>query len=265
MKHLPHPLRAILRAIAWNAVSLHSVTASGMQLRIANPSDWLVFNEIFVKGEYDRAIRIALENASDQINVLDLGANVGFFSFRVLDLLRVSGRSDVKPNIIAIEGSPTCYRQLTARMGEGRVNGDVTCLLGLVGHRDGETVIHENAFAARSSIVRNEVGSSRKVPFVDLNSIIAPGTSIDLLKCDIEGAEELFIGNYPDLLRQTRVVVVEFHHDLCDTDRCISLLGKAGFSTLESSHATSTTLTTFVRSPITEPATDTSSYKRLLT
>src|SRR5438045_3636189 len=100
MKELIPPLlRSILRAIAWNAVSLHSVTASGMQLRIANPSDWLVFNEIFVKGEYDTAIEIALENVVDQLNVLDVGANVGFFSFRVLDRLQVSGRNDVKPNI----------------------------------------------------------------------------------------------------------------------------------------------------------------------
>lgn len=230
-------------------MSLRSVTASGMQLHIANPSDWLVFNEIFVKGEYDRAIGIAIENASEQLNVLDLGANVGFFSFRVLDRLQVLGRDDLKPNIIAIEGSPKYYRQLRARISEAGVSGSVSCVSGLVGKRSGEAVIHESAFGARSSIVRNELASSTKVQFIDLDSIVAPGTAIDLLKCDIEGAEGLFIENYPNLLRQTRVAVVEFHHDLCDTERCRSLLSDAGFTTRESRQGTSSTVTTtFVRS-----------------
>lgn len=248
-KLIPPLLLSILRRIAWKAVSLHSVTASGMRLRIANPSDWLVFNEIFVKGEYDRAIEIALENAADQLNVLDVGANVGFFSFRVLDRLQASGRSDVKPSIIAIEGSPTYCRQLQARVSEARVNGTVRCLSGLVGKRSGEAVIHESAFGARSSIVRNEGTRSKTVQFLDLNSIVGSGATIDLLKCDIEGAEELFIENYPNLLRQTRVAVIEFHHDLCDTARCISLLGEAGLTTLDSRQgAGSTATTTFVRS-----------------
>src|SRR5688572_8632174 len=93
---IPRPLRSVLRHLAWDAVRLTSHTASGMKLRIANPSDWFVFNEIFIKGEYDTAISVALEHAGERMNVLDLGANVGFFSLRVLDLLSVLGRNELR-------------------------------------------------------------------------------------------------------------------------------------------------------------------------
>ena len=106
------PLRSVLRRLAWNAVGLTSHTASGMTLRITNPSDWFVFNEIFVKGEYDTAIGIALEHAGERMRVLDLGANVGFFSLRVLDQLRTQGRTDVQVEIVAVEFKQVAKDQL---------------------------------------------------------------------------------------------------------------------------------------------------------
>jgi FkbM family methyltransferase len=242
------PLRSVLRRLAWNAVGLTSHTASGMTLRITNPSDWFVFNEIFVKGEYDAAIGIALEHAAERMRVLDLGANVGFFSLRVLDQLRALGRNDVQVEIVAVEGSPRYYRQLTTRLDEAAVNGGVRPVFGLVGRRSGEGIINETVFGARSSIVRNEEGGSARVRFVDLDSVIAPNVPIDLLKCDIEGAEELFLENYPHVLRHTRVAVLELHDTLCDTNRCKRLLAEAGLTMRNSRDGAPGTVTAlFVR------------------
>ena len=53
---------------------------------------------------------------------------------------------------------------------------------------------------------------------------------IDILKCDIEGAEQRLIENYGDILRKTRVAVFEFHRDRCDTQRCRALLRDYGFT-----------------------------------
>ena len=242
------PLRSVLRRLAWDAVGLTSHTASGMTLRITNPSDWFVFNEIFVKGEYDTAIGLALEHAGERMSVLDLGANVGFFSLRVLDQRRVLERNDVQVEIVAVEGSPRYYRQLTTRLDEAAVNGGVRPVFGLVGRRSGEGVICETVFGARSSIVRSEEGGSARVRFVDLDSVLAPNVPIDLLKCDIEGAEELFLENYPHLLRQTRVAVLELHDTLCDTNRCKRLLAEAGLTMRNSRDGAPGTVTAlFVR------------------
>ena len=51
---------------------------------------------------------------------------------------------------------------------------------------------------------------------------------VDLLKCDIEGAEELFLRNYPELLRRMHRAVFEFHHAQCDVPHCRDLLAQAG-------------------------------------
>src|SRR5215210_4823424 len=115
-KLIPGPIRVALRRLAWNAIRLTSVTTSGLTLRITNASDWHIFNEIFVRGEYDEAISMALDSASNQMQVLDLGANVGFFSLRVLDRVRRQARTDLRVHVVAVEGSPTFSRQLSRRL-----------------------------------------------------------------------------------------------------------------------------------------------------
>ena len=65
---------------------------------------------------------------------------------------------------------------------------------------------------------------------MDLSAHFADVESIDLLKCDIEGCEQLFFESYPDLLRKTRAVVVEFHPEFCDPAICIRLIRDAGLT-----------------------------------
>jgi hypothetical protein len=67
------------------------------------------------------------------------------------------------------------------------------------------------------------------VAFVDVDALIKDKFEIDLLKCDIEGAELMFIENYGDLLRRVRTAVLELHHHQCDTKRCVRLLESLGF------------------------------------
>jgi hypothetical protein len=69
-----------------------------------------------------------------------------------------------------------------------------------------------------------------RVGYVDLNPLFTLIPRIDLLKCDIEGAELLFIQNYPELLRKVRVAVFELHDDLCDTQQCRRLLNEYSFT-----------------------------------
>ena len=54
--------------------------------------------------------------------------------------------------------------------------------------------------------------------------------AVDLLKCDVEGAELLFLRSYPELLRSVRTVVMELHPELCDADECLRLLGEYGLA-----------------------------------
>ncbi|MGA7792911.1 MAG: FkbM family methyltransferase, partial [Candidatus Acidiferrales bacterium] len=167
------------------------------------------------------------------MNVVDLGGNVGFFTLRFIDLARRQGRDKLSYRITSVEGSPTIAKELRRRihLTEG-VESSVSIVHGLVGKRSGSAKITENEFHPMSTIMHQDrYGVS--VPYVDLNSVLATGKPIHLLKCDIEGAELQFIENYPDLLRNVESAVFELHPEVCDTDRCIHLLKAAGLARCE--------------------------------
>jgi hypothetical protein len=52
---------------------------------------------------------------------------------------------------------------------------------------------------------------------------------VHLLKCDIEGSELTFLETYRPQLAVVRSIVIELHHDRCDTERCMEILEGAGF------------------------------------
>src|SRR5215471_12389679 len=79
---LPATLRPRLRALLFQWLDLTWRLPSGVTIRIASYADWIVYNQIFTSGEYDAAISRALDLAPDatSLSVVDLGANVGFFT-----------------------------------------------------------------------------------------------------------------------------------------------------------------------------------------
>src|SRR5215208_1602412 len=81
-----------------------------------------------------------------------------------------------------------------------------------------------------NSLFRPGSATAIEAQYVDLSALLASVPDIDLLKCDIEGAELLFIQNYRDVLQRVRVAIFELHDELCDTERCRQLLREYGFS-----------------------------------
>jgi FkbM family methyltransferase len=100
---------------------------------------------------------------------------------------------------------------------------------GLVGQREGNGVIHESALHVKNTIMDTGQHDGVRVDFVDLYQIMEKRSKIDLLKCDVEGAELLFIQNYGGLLGRVKNAVFEFHHEQCDTTTCVDLLEQLGF------------------------------------
>jgi hypothetical protein len=81
-----------------------------------------------------------------------------------------------------------------------------------------------------NSLYFDDNAETVSVDFVNLNSLVGPDQVIDLLKCDIEGAEQRFIENYNGLLERTRTAVFELHHEKCDTIKCMKILRALGLS-----------------------------------
>jgi FkbM family methyltransferase len=236
-------LRRKYQAVRWSVKNwLHSQLLqrldlernleTGIHVKISNFADWTIYNDIFVEGEYDLAIRTALESRGNgnAFRVIDLGANVGFFAMRLYHLLALSPTAPEDVGLTCIEGSPTIYRELVRRVTlSPALNRGTKLVHGLVGKLHGSGLLVDSGFHPMTSLHSHRSSSGVRVPFVDLNQFFQDDEPISLVKCDIEGSECDFIESYPNLLRRTHVAVFELHHDKCDRFVCQERLQSLGF------------------------------------
>lgn len=244
------PLRRLLtarRLAARGVLPWHLTGPGAVPLEVADLADWHVFGELFVNAEYDPALEpIVAADAGRDALVLDLGANVGFFTLRAIARWRARQRTG-RLRVIAVEGAPTTAATLRRRLDAVPAGDDVAVSVhrALVGRRSGSATIHTvGGFHAVSTVVATSevtrAGTAVQVPFVDLEAIVPAGARIDLLKCDIEGSEETFLASYPALLRRVERAVLEFHPQLCDVPRCRALLAEAGLERVHVQRADAT-------------------------
>lgn len=205
--------------------------AEGLTRRIESRDDWLAFQEIFVQGEYDLALDAAVGRYTPgrRLHVVDLGANTGLFASRVAAFCTMRCVPLTEVELLSVEASPATFATL-------RRLRDAWCgswpafrvVHGLVGGREGRAKLYASPSSLSASVHRRD-GPAIEVSYVDLDAWIGVATPVDLLKCDIEGAEEAFLSAYPELLSRVRVLAIELHGHLCNTSRCEQLLHEAGF------------------------------------
>jgi len=207
---------------------------SGLRVCVEGLAEWIVYNEIFVDEEYDAAIEAAFERVGPgaPVNVVDLGANVGFFSLRLADLARRQPSAEREVCAVLIEGAPNCHAILQRRLAlNPQLGSSLRAKHGLVGQRSGSATIYQHSFHAANSVnnaVLREHGSGVDVQYVDIEVLTSDMARIDLLKCDIEGSERVFLEAYPDWLRKVQAAVFELHPTICDVPRCREILAQAG-------------------------------------
>jgi FkbM family methyltransferase len=216
--------------VAWQGRRLSYTLPSGITIEVSSASDWAVYNEVFVEGEYDVPIRKVIENAADNPLIVDLGANVGYFSLRFADLWTRHRGAKAPFRVIGVEGCPRTYEQLRSRLQQPALAGRCLPSFGLAGARTGEATISTSVATGLNSIHGHRSLSRALVPFIDLETIIPAEGRIALLKCDIEGAECTLLENYAALFARVDAAVFEFHPQWCSVSRCRELLAASGLT-----------------------------------
>jgi FkbM family methyltransferase len=227
MKLLNRPKRWLWSYLA-NSLNLNFRLSSGHHVIIRSYSDWCVYGDLFANGEYDPAINCVLnDNIGSSINVLDLGANTGFFALRLAHLATISNVDPSKIYCLCVEASPSTFRDLSLRLLSLRRKGfkidSINCAAGKL-HG------YAHVLEARSSSLNNISFNSGRwtVPFKDFNDFPSNNNELHLLKCDIEGAESLFLPNHEQLLKRTKCCILECHPPNYTLDQADTLMRVAG-------------------------------------
>ena len=214
---LRHIKRAGWRFLA-KQMGLKYKLPSGAFVQVDSFSDWCTLGDIFINGEYDAAIEYALASYCQQRDFvfLDLGANVGFFTQRLIQKANSRNFSMSSFKGLLVEATPTLKPELEKRLSplvQKKVN--LFFVIAAVGVRTGIAHMEEGRSHSRNSTTLKPSIKSWSVPFIDLESESLTAGVVDLIKCDIEGAEKDFLDEYPALLRRCKVLVIECHPPYC--------------------------------------------------
>jgi FkbM family methyltransferase len=168
--------------------------------------------------------------------IVDLGANIGLTS---LWLAKRYGCD----KIIAIE--PSVENARIARQNLERNGVCAEVVEAAVGSTDGTVCFSE---AQESNIGRTGFGD-RTVPMVSMFSVLSrlPLGYADLVKMDIEGAEQDLLSGDLSWLEKVKSLIIEFHPTLVDYPGLVNRLREAGFDYIPAGTAHPDSMDFFVR------------------
>jgi FkbM family methyltransferase len=178
-----------------------------LYLRSAN-SDFLVFNEIFENGEYQP---IRQWNLPADATIFDLGGNIGLASVYFGSILPKSRIMVVEPD------ADNC--RIIRQNNQGMIQaGRLRIVEAFVAATDGTAGIDRNARSWAFKMVdesapNGDNGNREQIRCLSVPSLMTESgfDRIDLLKCDIEGAEANLFAHCRDWIGQVSHLIVEAH------------------------------------------------------
>ncbi|HAG81038.1 MAG TPA: hypothetical protein DCL61_07665, partial [Cyanobacteria bacterium UBA12227] len=81
-KSIQFRYNGLVEKILWSNLNLQWQLKSGINIKVATYAEWVIYNDIFVDGEYDLSLQKSLSNLKpyQSFILLDIGANVGYFT-----------------------------------------------------------------------------------------------------------------------------------------------------------------------------------------
>ncbi len=148
---------------------------------------------------------------SPGMNVLDIGANIGYFSMLSAGLVGAGG------HVLAVEPNPANARLLEASR---RLNGydQVTVAQFAAGRETGLLALHvaqSNGTTSKPSAELEALLSAQTVPCIAIDRLVPADRRIDLIKVDVEGAEyNALLGCTAIITRDRPAIISEFSPEM---------------------------------------------------
>jgi FkbM family methyltransferase len=142
--------------------------------------------------------------------VVDVGANCGYYSLLMADLVGPEGR------LHAVEPNPAIADLLERSISLNGFTGRTEICRAALGARDGGTATlfvpdHEPKNAALVESAPRAPGRACEVPVRTLDALVGPDARIGFVKVDAEGAEEGIVEGMQGLLARRTPMVLEFN------------------------------------------------------
>jgi len=189
------------------------ISSFGGTSYLAREADQFAVGEVFHEGEYDF---IRSLNIPENPVIVDMGANIGLFSLYCF-------RQWPKAHVEAFEPCQDTFAVLAGNQG---LNGSYDWHIHSLGGWSSDTTLRfVNAESSTSGRLDPELGQE-EVSVIGLRTLLATYASqgLDILKVDIEGAEEAFLCEDPELLSNIQHLIVEIHPYRCDASHLESVL-----------------------------------------
>lgn len=175
--------------------------ARPLQVRLGT-SDWYIMEEVMLGEEYAPLTRRPL---SDVRQVLDLGANVGM-SIRLWQSRWPGAR------IVAVEPDPDNLN--LARRNTAAATTPPTFIQGCVAGKSRVVHLDRSGHPSRFAM-QDGADSGERIQAMTVPEVCDRGQLegiIDVMKCDVEGAETEIFQNCRDWIDRVRYLAVEVHH-----------------------------------------------------
>lgn len=175
-------------------------------------SDLSGLKEILIDKEYNflsEAIK-----SKEAFTILDCGAHIG---------LPVLWAATINPSIkvLSVEASPDTFKVLAKNREHSKIDWNI---INRACWSDETEISFQTRGDSMSHRVSTEGGVKVKgISLPDLLNMMG-NKNIDLIKIDIEGAEEEFLCSHPEALKHIERIVIELHPQLCSTDKVQSTL-----------------------------------------
>lgn len=173
--------------------------------------DMPAIKEVLLHGEY--AFLESILGNTDLPLVYDIGAHIGLFAIWTLSI-------NAQAEIHSVEASPYTFGILESNAEAARGKGFSWQAQHGAAWKNNDEISFSNDLESSMSHRIDETGCV-KVRGIALGDLLAASGNrkIDLMKIDIEGAEEAFLCAGDSSLDQVKNLVIELHPRLCDTER----------------------------------------------
>jgi FkbM family methyltransferase len=200
--------RGLLRHDTPAGISLSALSG----FRIFTDADDAAVGRYVRDDNYEAAVTLVVRRLlAPGMGVLDLGANIGYFSMLAASIVGPSGF------VMAIEPNPRNVRLLEASRRANGFDQVVVCQVA-AGQEPGLLVLHTSHSNGTTSSLPSDADAllvAETVACARPDSLLPPERRIDVIKADVEGAEyRALLGCRAIIARHRPVIVTEFSPNL---------------------------------------------------